>query len=65
VTVPPIEKVAGGGGGEPESPPPPPHPTMSRARTVIDPIERNMMILRNPAIRDSEWFRSFMTLLAF
>jgi hypothetical protein len=57
--------VAGGGGGEPESPPPPPHPTMSRARTVIDPIERNMMILRNPAIRDSEWFRSFMTLLAF
>jgi hypothetical protein len=37
--------VAGGDGSVwPESVPPPPQPTMDRARTVTDPIERNMMI---------------------
>ena len=53
-------------------PPPPPHPTMSRARTVTDPMKRNMMIplsypgmtptVRTPAIGNSERFRLFMTL---
>jgi hypothetical protein len=45
---------------------------MNKARNVTDPIERNMMIplsypgmtptVRNPAIRNREWFRLFMTL---
>src|ERR1700722_9039390 len=50
VTVPPIEYVAGDGGGL--EAPPPPHPTMSRARNVTDPIERNMMI---PLQRFCRW----------
>ena len=44
-TVPPtVYPLVGGGGGGLEAPPPPPHPTMSKARTVTDPIKRSMTL---------------------